>query len=138
VIVRKKTILLMSLLSIGLSIVGFIVFFAAGAAAIANNCTSEQIQNGTCTVSSSAANAGLGIGALIGLLILIVAGIIGLIAWIGGLIRSAKMQTWGWFVAVLLLGGLGTLIYGIAGPSDQPAMVGGYYPPSPPPYYPPR
>jgi hypothetical protein len=51
------------------------------------------------------------------------------IAWIGALIRSAKMQTWGWFVVVLLFSGLGTLIYAIAGPSDQQVPATAYYPP---------
>jgi len=32
------------------------------------------------------------------------------------LVRSAKMQTWGWFVIVLTFSGLGTLIYVLADP----------------------
>jgi hypothetical protein len=32
------------------------------------------------------------------------------------LVRSAKMQTWGWFVIVLIFSGLGTLIYVLADP----------------------
>ena len=75
-------------------------------------------------------------------------------------------SSWVWFLVVLLLSGLGTLLYALFGPSDHPAMTGyppisypqaGYppgnypqqqeyqpptypqegYPPQPPSYYPP-
>lgn len=118
---KKKTILWLSLISIICSIIGIIVFIAATAAAV-GSCSQEQLQAGTCTVSS-AGSAGLGIGSLIGILLFIVAGICGLIGWIGALIRSAKMQTWGWFVVVLIFSGLGTLIYALAGPADRPQMA---------------
>src|SRR5262249_8607303 len=51
--------------------------------------------------------------------------IVALIAWIGALIKTAQIGRWGWFVAVLLLSGLGTLIYGIAGP-EAPATAAAY------------
>jgi ABC-type xylose transport system permease subunit len=41
-----------------------------------------------------------------------------LISWIGALIAVAKKEAWGWFVGILLLPALGTLIYSLAGPSD--------------------
>ncbi len=41
------------------------------------------------------------------------------VAWIMGLVKTAQLSRWGWFVAVLLLGAIGTLIYGIAGPETK-------------------
>jgi hypothetical protein len=39
-----------------------------------------------------------------------------LISWIGAMIAVAKKEAWGWFVGILLLPALGTLIYSLAGP----------------------
>lgn len=132
----KKTILWLSLISLIISIIGIVVFVPiviSAANTVASQCSQDQIQHGTCNVSLSAV---AGAGFFVGILIFVVAGLVGLIAWVGALIRSAKMQTWGWFVVVLIFGGLGTLIYGIAGPANQqPMMMAAYpapgYPPQP-------
>jgi drug/metabolite transporter (DMT)-like permease len=54
-------------------------------------------------------------------IVLTVAFIISLIAWIGGLVRTAQMRQWAWFVVMLVLGVVITLIYGFVGssPSSQ-------------------
>jgi hypothetical protein len=41
--------------------------------------------------------------------------------WILGLIRTAQLGRWGWFVAVLLISPLGSLLYGLAGPTQRKA-----------------
>lgn len=65
-----------------------------------------------------------------GLIIVALAGLAGFIAWVMALVRTISMKTWGWFAVVLIFNGLGTLIYAIAGPTNQPAMVAGTaYPP---------
>jgi hypothetical protein len=58
-----------------------------------------------------------------GLLLVLVAGVLFTIAWIGAIIRSVQMQTWGWLLVVLLVPELGALIYGLAGPADRPALA---------------
>jgi hypothetical protein len=42
---------------------------------------------------------------------------------IGAIIRTARMQTYGWLIVVLVLHVLGALIYAIAGPAEQPALA---------------
>ena len=80
------------------------------------------VTGGATTVdSTAAANASptAGILALIGFLFIGLYGLLSIIAWIGGLSKTAQTGAWGWFVAVLLLTPLTTLLYGIIGP-DQP------------------
>ncbi len=52
-----------------------------------------------------------------------IGGILSTISWIGALVATAKQGRWGWFVAALLLLGLGELIYLIAGPGLKPAAA---------------
>ena len=52
-------------------------------------------------------------------------GICSLIAWIGGLIKTAQISAWVWFVLILLFTPLATLIYGIVGP-DKPQAQAAY------------
>ena len=123
---NKKTILWLELAAIVLGIIGGVAIGISSAAAVTNNCTQDQIQAGTCTLTTSA----VGPGFYIGLIIVALAGLAGLIAWVMALVRTISMKTWGWFAVVLILSGLGTLIYAIAGPTNQPAMVAGTaYPP---------
>ncbi len=103
----KRATLILSIVAILLFIVGVVL---AGSAAA--SCTTAADQAGC----SASAAGGLGIGALLyGLGALCSA-----VAWILGIIKTATLKRWGWFVLVLLLSPLGSLIYGAAGP-DQPA-----------------
>lgn len=43
--------------------------------------------------------------------------ILSAISWIGALVATGRQGRWGWFILVLLLNGLGELIYLIAGPA---------------------
>jgi hypothetical protein len=54
---------------------------------------------------------------LTGFLLSVVGLLLGLISWIGALVATGRQGRWGWFVLVLLLNGLGELIYLIAGPA---------------------
>jgi hypothetical protein len=56
-------------------------------------------------------------------LVMVVAGVITLVMWIGALVKLGSQHAWGWFTAVLVLGliGLGILgmvAYAISGPED--------------------
>jgi hypothetical protein len=41
-----------------------------------------------------------------------------LVVWISGLVKMVQLKRWGWFVAVLILAPLSTLLYGIYGPAQ--------------------
>jgi hypothetical protein len=67
-------------------------------------------------------------GALITYLVIIAAGIVTLVMWIGALIRLGQQRAWGWFAAVLVLhlvglGIVGMVAYAIAGPPDSDIVV---------------
>ena len=130
---RKKTILWVVLAAIVLAIVGAVIF-APSIATATSHCTQEQISNNTCSITLKGGQAA---GVIIGSILWVVSGVLWLVAWIGALIRSAKMGSWVWFVIILLFSGLGTLIYAIFGPRDRPTPTA--YPPTsyPPAGYPP-
>jgi hypothetical protein len=117
--VKKKTILLLCIISVVIALIGTAMFVPSIIAA-ANHCTTNAFGGRDCSLPVSDPLTFVG---LAGVLVLILGGLSGTIAWIGALIRAAKMQTWGWFVVVLLLHALGTLIYAIAGPPEQPALA---------------
>jgi len=106
---RKKTIAIFFIISIVVAIIGIALMVVGGASAV--NDVNSAAAGTTATLSSG--TAGL---LLVGYLVLAVAGIIGFVAWLGGLIATGKQNRWGWFVTVFILPGLGTLIYLIAGP----------------------
>lgn len=113
--VSKRTILFLSIGAIIFYIIGVVLTTAAATAAAAG------CANATTTAAASSCAGGAVGGAGIGLLLYVVGAILTLIAWIGGLIKTAKASAWGWFVLVLLLSPLGSLIYGAAGPEVQAA-----------------
>lgn len=41
-----------------------------------------------------------------------------LATWIFAMVAAAQKEAWGWFMTILLLPALGTLIYALAGPDD--------------------
>ena len=56
-------------------------------------------------------------------LVMVVAGVITLVMWIGALVRLGSQGAWGWFAAVLVLhlvglGIVGMVAYAAAGPED--------------------
>lgn len=88
-------------------------------------------------------------GIAIPIVLFSIAGILGIIAWIGALVKQGRQEQWVWFVCTLLFGGLVVLIYLLAVPESSPQLpVPGYgpayppyppqqsYPPQPPTYYP--
>ena len=110
----KRTILILSIAAILLGIVGAIAY-GAGVGAVAS-CAGT----GATTVSTDCATQGA-TPFLIGTGLLILGGICSLIAFIGGLIKTAQIGAWVWFVLILLFTPLATLIYGIAGPETRAA-----------------
>ena len=54
-----------------------------------------------------------------GIAVALTATILAVIAWTFALIRTAEGQHWGWFVTMLVLGGIVTLIWSFVGPDAQ-------------------
>lgn len=125
---KKKTVLILWIIGFVIAAIGAGMFIPAIVAA-ANHCTPNQFGRQDCSLPTSDPLTLIG---LIGVGVLIIGGLVSAVAWIGALVRSARMQTWGWFVVVLLFSGLGTLIYALAGPPEQPTMVGAGAPYTPP------
>ncbi|HEY7124015.1 MAG TPA: hypothetical protein VH540_08715 [Ktedonobacterales bacterium] len=129
----KKTILWLTLIGIVLAIIGAVLVVPVGASAL-QQCTQEQINNGTCQPTlSSDATTRLGIG----IVLLGISALLHLIAWIGALVRSARMGSWAWFVVVLLISELGLILYALFAPRDRPKLPAGYVPAAGAPGYPP-
>ena len=114
---RKKTILILWIIGLIIAIIG-VALFVPSIVAAANNCTTNSLGGQSCSLPTSDPRTATG---LIGVLVIILGGLISAVAWIGALVRSAKMQDWVWFVIVLVFNALGTLIYLIASRSDSAA-----------------
>jgi hypothetical protein len=110
----KRTILFLSIAAILLGIVAAVAYVVGVGAVV--NCTGT----GATTISTDCAAQGA-TPILIGIGVGILAGICSLIAWIGGLIKTAQIGAWVWFVLILLFTPLATLIYGFAGPETRAA-----------------
>jgi hypothetical protein len=106
------------LAAIVLGIIATVLFFVGGAAAAAATTT-----NPDGTVNTTA-GAGVGIMLIIAFIVWAVAGILSFIAWLGALIKTARLGQWLWFVLVLLLSwtGIMMLVYVFAGPT-KPASA---------------
>ena len=84
------------------------------------------------TYSYQSASSG---GLAVALIIIVIAVVMVFVAWIGALIHTAQFSRWGWFVSILLLGGLALLAYTIAFPDTPVYPQPAYVPPPQPPYY---
>jgi hypothetical protein len=104
----KRTILYLSLGSIVLIILG-VIFAVVAATGITTDATG----------AATGASASTGIFGILALACYGIGAILAVIAWIGGLIKTATISAWGWFVVVLILGSLGALIYALAGPETR-------------------
>ena len=115
---KKKTILIFWIIGIIVALIGTGMLVPSIVAA-ANHCTTNQFGGQNCSLPTGDPLAIVG---FVGLIILCIGGLLHTIAWMGALIRSAQMKSWGWFVVVLLFSSLGTLIYALVTPSDQPVV----------------
>lgn len=60
----------------------------------------------------------------------LVSGIVGFPAWVMALVRTARVRRWGWFVAILLLSPVATLVYGVFGPEQERPRASDVNPPT--------
>jgi hypothetical protein len=113
--VNKRTIALLSLAAIVLLLSAFIGFGPAFATQL-RSCQSATNNPYASNCISSASGA-----VVIGFVLYLAGALAALMAWILGLFATARVRRWGWFVAVLLLSPLGSLLYGLAGPTQRKA-----------------
>ena len=104
----KRTITILSLLGIILLVAAFIGYGPA----FATQLKSCQSAPATCLSSASG-------GVLIGFVLYLAGVIAALLAWIIGLVTTARIGRWGWLIVVLLISPVGSLLYGLVGPSTR-------------------
>ncbi len=108
---NKRTIALLSIAAIVLNAIAFIGFGPAFATQLRFCQSSANSANLLGCLTSAGASVDIGF-------VLYLSGVIAaVVAWIMGLIQTAQIRRWGWFAAVLLLPALGSLVYGLVGPT---------------------
>lgn len=55
----------------------------------------------------------------IGVILLAIGGILGVVAWIGTLMATAKLKRWGWLICTIIFSHITELVYLIVGPGLQ-------------------
>jgi hypothetical protein len=106
--------------------IGGIAVFVFGAGGGNMNTFNSLVASGHLFVAADMNNSLLtGIGALL----VALGSLLALIAWIGALIKTARLGRWGWFVFLLILSGITMLIYIFAGPttSTHPSLSNASY-----------
>ena len=126
---KKSVSRVLYLLALLLTIGGSVLFyFGAGGGNM--NTFNALVASGHLFVAADMNDARFtGIGALL----VALGSLLALVAWLGALIKTARLGRWGWFLCLLLFSGLTMLIYIFAGPttSARPSRVnapsGGMY-----------
>lgn len=94
--------------------IGGAAVFVYGASGGNMNTLNELMASGHLFVAADMNNAML---TGIGVLLVGIGNLVALIAWIGALVRTARLGRWGWFVVLLIFNGVAMLIYIFAGPT---------------------
>jgi hypothetical protein len=114
---RKKTIAILYILALLFLVLAIISIFVANATSSQNCPNVGSCYNNSSSISSQ------GVAFIILFLVLFfVAIVLGMIAWIGALVKQGKQDQWSWFVCTLFFGGLALLIYLIAVPERSPQL----------------
>ena len=113
---ERKTSRNLYLSGIVLAIIATILFVVSSGIAAAN-APDGQVSGGAESVFV--------ILSIVAVVIYIVAAILAFIAWIGALIKTARLGEWVWFILLLILGGTGImmLVYIFAGPTQPKAVA---------------
>jgi formate/nitrite transporter FocA (FNT family) len=130
-IVKRALIRNLSLGAIGGVILGVILLLVGIMNGAKTSTSTDSLGNTTTTVTSVGHPALVAIGVVL----LIAASIVGLVAWIGGLIRAAQQRQWVWFICMLFVGGLfTTLLWSLISSDRAAAPPVTYAQPYPQPY----
>ena len=96
--------------------IGGIVVFYYGAGGGNMSTFNALVTSGHLFVAADMSNSTFtGIGALL----VAVGSLLALIAWIGALVKTARLGRWGWFVFLLIFSAITLLIYIFAGPTTS-------------------
>jgi hypothetical protein len=109
---ERKTSRNLYLIGLVLFIIATVLLIVGGGAAAAATTT-----NPDGTVSTTA-GAGIGILLIVSFLVYAVGGILAIIAWIGALIKTARLGQWLWFILLIVFSGITMLVYIFAGPTE--------------------
>ena len=110
----KFIIAILSALAIALLIIAFVGFGPAFATQLQTCQTSLYTTDQFRCLTSGSQAATMGF-------VLYLAGVVAaLVAWVLGLIMTVVRGRWSWFLVVLLLSPLGSLLYGLFGPTSRP------------------
>lgn len=112
---RKSTSRALYLLAILLDIVGIAVFIFGAVGTNFSNLNSLAA-SGHLFIPADMNNS---MFTLLGALIFLLGGLLAFIAWLGALIRTARLGRWGWFICLILFSSLTMLIYIFAGPTTR-------------------
>jgi uncharacterized membrane protein len=113
----KLLIALLSILAIALLTSAFVYYGPAFATQLQScqHAATGPYATGCLTSGSRAATLGL---------VLYLGGVVAaLLAWVLGLVKTAQIRRWLWFIVVFLLSPLGSLLYGLVGPTSRPYPV---------------
>jgi hypothetical protein len=111
--VNKRTIVILSLAAIVLNVIAFVGFGPAFSTYL-HSCQTSIYSTHPTSCHASASSA-----VVIGFVLYLGGVLAAIAAWLMGLIKTAQIRRWGWFAAVLLLPALGSLLYGLAGPTTS-------------------
>jgi hypothetical protein len=111
--VNKRTIAILSIAAIVRNVIAFVGFGSAFATQL------RSCQRSTTSTNLLGCITSAGGGGDIGFVLYLGGVIAAIVAWIMGLIKTGQTRRWGWFAAVLLLPALGSLLYGLAGPTTR-------------------
>jgi hypothetical protein len=112
-VVNKRTIAILSLAAIVLNVIAFVGFGPAFATQL------RSCQNSISSTNLISCLTSAGGAVDIGFALYLVGVIAAIVTWIMELIKTAQIRRWGWFAAVFLLPALGSLLYGLAGPTAK-------------------
>jgi hypothetical protein len=107
---NKRTTLIVSGIGIVFLVIAFVGFGPAFSTQL-RSCQGSSNPISCLTTASSSVT--------VGFILYLIGAIAALVAWIMGLIQTARLGRWGWFVAVLFTIVLGSLIYSVAGPTTK-------------------
>lgn len=96
--------------------IGGIAIFVYGASGGDMNTLNALATSGHLFVAADMNNSTL---TAIGALLVALGSLLALIAWIGALVKTARLGRWGWFVFLLIFSGITMLIYIFAGPTTS-------------------
>src|SRR5579862_233153 len=109
---NKRTIAILSVAGILLEAIAYLRFGPQVATQLFG---CQQALYGPTCVRGTSTEVAIGI-------VLYLAGALAILAaFLFGLVKTAQLRRWGWFVAVLLLSPLGSLLYGLLGPTERKA-----------------